>query len=113
MENDSLEMQLSFQIISVAGDAHSNAVLAMESARNGKIDDAKKLMETADASLNEAHKYQTQLLVREAQGTKSELSVILIHAQDHLSMATVSYENAKEVIYLYETLYKLKEEKEK
>ncbi|MDX7989752.1 PTS lactose/cellobiose transporter subunit IIA, partial [Xenorhabdus sp. 12] len=57
--------------------------------------------------INEAHHFQTELIQSEARGEKTEISVLLIHAQDHLMNAITVKELAEEFI----TLHKRVEEK--
>ena len=57
--------------------------------------------------MNKAHKCQTQLIQQEASGNKTDVSVVLIHAQDHL-MNTMNYQMlADEIIDIHERLQKL------
>ncbi|ETJ35662.1 Lichenan-specific phosphotransferase enzyme iia component, partial [human gut metagenome] len=47
-------------------------------------EEARKLIEKADKELAESHKVQTSLIQNEAAGKKTEVSLLLVHAQDHL-----------------------------
>lgn len=85
-------------IIGFAGDARSKAFEALDLAKQGKFEEADKLMEEANANLQEAHNGQTDLLVAEAQGKKMEVGVLLIHSQDHLMTAMLAYDLIKEMI---------------
>ena len=92
---------ISFQLISYAGDACSCFMQAVTKAKEGKCEEADELLSSGNEQLVKAHKAQTDLLVTEAQGNDLEFSVLLIHAQDHL-MTTIMYERiAKEFISLY------------
>ncbi len=92
---------ISFQLISYAGDAFSCFFQAVEKAREGKPEEADRLIREGDAQLTKAHQSQTELLAAEAGGEDLAYSVILVHAQDHLMM-TIMYERvAKEFITLY------------
>ncbi|MDU4935752.1 MAG: PTS lactose/cellobiose transporter subunit IIA [Peptostreptococcaceae bacterium] len=43
--------------------------------------------------MQKAHRYQTELIQNEAQGNKTEMSVILVHAQDHI-MNAMNYQRS-------------------
>lgn len=93
---------VSFQLISYAGEAFSTFYEAVEEARKGNFELAHKKMEEGEKLLNEGHKAQMNLLASEANGQDMELSVILIHAQDHL-MTTIMYQRiAKQLIGILE-----------
>ena len=54
--------------------------------------------------MTKAHRFQTELIQNEANGNKTEMSVILVHAQDHLMNAMNFQQIAEEFIDLYETI---------
>ncbi|MFC6171435.1 PTS lactose/cellobiose transporter subunit IIA [Loigolactobacillus jiayinensis] len=72
-----------------------------------KIDDfvlAQQQLQAADTALTDAHNAQTTLLTREARGQTVPMTLLLIHAQDHL-MSTVTYRDAvSELITLYQKI---------
>lgn len=107
--DENLELQKSFQIISCAGNSRSVSALAVRAAKDGDYDKAKEFLEEANETLTEAHKAQTDLLHFEANGNKLEATVLLIHAQDHLSMAMVEYNSALEITNLYYEIAMIKE----
>ena len=78
----------------------------MQSARNGRFLEAEELLKMASKELNEAHQVQTDLLVNEAKGEKVNLSVIFVHAQDHLSMAIFAKDMAVEYVEGFKLMYK-------
>jgi len=97
----------SFQIIGYSGEALDYFQKAIDAAKENKFDEARKLMTTGKESVNEAHKVQTQMLTQQANGEDVEVSVILVHSQDHL-MTTLTYQRmTNEYIELYERLYKI------
>ena len=67
---------------------------------------AEELLKMASKELNEAHQVQTDLLVNEAKGEKVNLSVIFVHAQDHLSMAIFAKDMAVEYVEGFKLIYK-------
>lgn len=105
MNDTANEMQLlSFQIILHAGNARSSAMEAISLAKAGDALAAREKMDEVEQEFTEAHKLQTKLLQDEASGNKTELSVILIHAQDHLMTAMTVKDMANEFIDLYEKM---------
>ncbi|MBS7009448.1 PTS lactose/cellobiose transporter subunit IIA [Anaerostipes sp.] len=99
--NKKAAQNVSFQIISYAGDAFSYFFKAVQEAREGRYEKADKQLAMGEEQLTLAHEAQTELLAEEAQGNDIEYSILLVHAQDHL-MTTIMYERvAKEFISLY------------
>ncbi|WP_088041426.1 PTS lactose/cellobiose transporter subunit IIA [Bacillus sp. EAC] len=98
--------QTAFQLILHAGNAKSSLMEAMQAAREGKLDEANSKIDEAKIELNHAHHAQTSLIQGEARGEKVELSILLIHAQDHLMNALTMRDLVTEIIYLHEKLDK-------
>jgi PTS system cellobiose-specific IIA component len=88
------------------GNARSKSMEAIAAAKEGEIEEAKKLLEEASDYLGKAHEAQTQLIQTEAGGTKIELSILMIHAQDHLMNAMTVKDLAGEFIDMYEKISK-------
>ncbi|WP_245249601.1 PTS lactose/cellobiose transporter subunit IIA [Vagococcus allomyrinae] len=98
--------QVSFELISKAGDAFGYLVQAINYAREGEFEAANKKVSESEKVMNDAHKVQTSMIVKEAQGEKNELSVLLVHAQDTLMNTILMLTLAKEFILLYQRLGK-------
>ena len=92
---------ISFGIIANAGDARSFAFAALEEAKVGNFEEAEKLLKKSDEAATLAHKAQTELLFKEAQGDKTPGDVLLGHAQDHLMTSMLAVELIREMINLY------------
>lgn len=92
---------ISFGIIAHAGDARSYAYGALAAAKAGNFEEAAELLKQSDAAAVEAHHMQTDLLVNEANGNKTHVDVLLVHAQDHLMTSMLAVELIKELIELY------------
>lgn len=90
-----------FKLIAAAGNAKSQAMMAIRAARDGNIEEARGLLVTADEDLHAAHRAQTELLTEEARGNGVAVNVILVHAQDHLTSAMLVRDLAEEFIELY------------
>ncbi len=92
---------VSFGIIAHAGDARSYAYGALAAAKAGNFEEAAELLKQSDAAAVEAHHMQTDLLINEANGNKTPVDVLLVHAQDHLMTSMLAVELIKELIDLY------------
>ncbi|AIF54306.1 PTS lactose/cellobiose transporter subunit IIA [Pelosinus sp. UFO1] len=90
--------QVIFTIILHAGNARSYCFEALAAARSGKHKDAAERLDEATKELQKAHAMQTNLLQLEAQGEKQEVSLLLVHAQDHLMNALLAKDLIKEMI---------------
>ncbi|MCM8711886.1 PTS lactose/cellobiose transporter subunit IIA [Clostridium sp. SYSU_GA19001] len=96
-ENDLIPMT----IIANSGDARSLAFQALEEAKAGNFQKAEELLAESEAAANLAHKAQTELLFKEANGEKQDVNVLLVHSQDHLMTSMLAHELIKEIILLY------------
>lgn len=105
MENNEL-LQAVMGLIMYGGNAKSECMEAIQLAKDGDIVAANEKIEAANESLLQAHHSQTSLLTQEAGGENVEVSLMLIHAQDHLMNAITFRDLAKEIIVLHEKLKK-------
>lgn len=94
-------------IIVNGGNARSNAMRAIAAAKKGNFEEANQFMETSSEDLNKAHRIQTDLIQAEARGDKAEISLLMIHAQDHLMNAMTLKDLAVEMIDMHEKISKL------
>lgn len=92
-------------IIITAGEAKGYAYEALSKAKEGKFEEAYSLMEKSEEALSRAHDIQTSLLSREANGEKIEISILFIHAQDHLMTCMSENKLIKEIIELKKEIY--------
>lgn len=97
-------LQAVMGLIIHSGNTKSECMEALQLAKTGKHSEAKAKMELANKALIEAHHSQTGLLTKEANGEKVELTMLLIHAQDHLMNAITFRDLAIEMIDLYERI---------
>ena len=93
-----------FSLIANSGEGRSLSMEAIARAKKEDFDGAKALLEQADEKIAEAHKSQTSLIQSEADGQKAEVSLLLIHAQDHLMNAITISQMAKEFVDLYQKM---------
>lgn len=93
--------EMIFQLITYSGGAKSSLLEGIQIAKTGDIVKAKAKIAEAEAELALAHKTQTQLIQNEAGGQATPVSLLLIHAQDHLMNAILLKDLANEFIDLY------------
>lgn len=101
---DPQEYEKAFLMIASAGNAKSNAMLAIRAARAGDLAQAKELLAEADRDLHDAHSTQTDMLTEEARGNAVKVNIILVHAQDHLTGAMLTRDLADEFVAIYTEL---------
>ena len=101
MELDESREMVSFGIIAHAGDARSYAFGALEAAKKGNFEEADALLKKSRDAAVEAHHMQTALLTEEANGNKTMVDMLLVHAQDHLMTSMLATELMKELIEIY------------
>ena len=82
-----------------SGQARSLAYAALKQAKQGDFAAAKTMM-----ALNEAHLVQTKLIEGDAGEGKMKVSLVLVHAQDHLMTSMLARELITELIELHEKL---------
>lgn len=92
---------LGFEIVSYAGEARSKLLDALKAAQVGEFDKAEELVESANASIVEAHHAQTSLLQKEAAGEDLAFSVTLMHGQDHLMTTVLLKDLIQHLINIY------------
>ncbi|MDE7022824.1 MULTISPECIES: PTS lactose/cellobiose transporter subunit IIA [Ligilactobacillus] len=99
--------QIGLKLVAYAGDARSDLIEALESARKGDFDSAKRLLSSAKESLVLAHNTQTELLAREAGGSELEVTFIMVHGQDTLMTTMMLYDQARFMLDEYQRLARL------
>ncbi|HEL0023378.1 PTS lactose/cellobiose transporter subunit IIA [Streptococcus equi subsp. zooepidemicus] len=94
-------------LIMYGGEAKGKAVEAIHAARDGQFEKAQYLLQEATHSLNVAHRSQTSLLSQEAAGDQVDLSLLLVHGQDHMMTALAFIDLAKELVAVYDKISKI------
>jgi PTS system cellobiose-specific IIA component len=104
---DRFELQV-MKLITFASESKSCSFEALKLARQGEIDKAKEKLEESRLISHDAHKIQTELIVKETSGDKVSISLLLIHAQDHLMNSICTRELIEEMIITYEEIKEIK-----
>lgn len=97
--------EIVMQIILDGGSARSYSMEAIHHAKTGNIEEAREHIGKAIEALGKAHRIQTQLIQEEAAGNNKEVSLLMVHAQDHLMNAITIKDLAQEFIDMYEKLH--------
>ena len=90
--------EIIMNLIMYGGDARSQSLMAIQTAREGDFTEALALLKSADESINKAHVIQTKLIQDEVRGEKTEVNLLMVHAQDHLMNAMTVCDLAREII---------------
>jgi len=94
-------------LIAGAGDSRSYCMEAIDHAREGDFGKAREAVDSAVAAMIETHEVQTQLIRDEMEGKSEAVSLLMVHAQDHLNLALIMRDIAEEFIALYERISRL------
>ena len=105
---DNLEVAMG--LIAGAGDSRAYCMEAIDYAREGQFNEARDALKQAVAAMIETHEIQTQLIRDEMEGKGEDVSLIMVHAQDHLNLALIMRDVAEEFIALYERIKRLEGE---
>lgn len=97
-------MEIVMGLIVNGGDAKSSAMEAIQIAKEGNFDDARKKLQESDEALRKAHSSQTSMLTQEASGNDIEVSLLMVHAQDHLMNAITFRDLAEEIVSVHEKI---------
>ncbi len=90
------------EIIVNAGQSRSLCFEALQAARDGNFNEANSLLREADGYARDAHKMQTRLIEQDAGEARQPMTLIMVHAQDHLMTSLLARELAGEIIHLYQ-----------
>lgn len=101
MENNHQE-RIAFNLILHSGNARSFYMEAIALAKIYEFTKARAKIKEAEEEITDAHRIQASLIHDEAKGDSIHLSILLIHAQDHLMNALTIKDLACEMIDMYE-----------
>ena len=97
-------LEVIMQLIMHGGDVKGKAIEAIEAAKAGDFEAATNKLKESEQALVKAHHSQTGLLTQEASGEAVEVSLLMIHGQDHLMTAIAFKDLAKEIIEVYKRM---------
>lgn len=93
--------RMTMQLIMHGGMARSKSMEAIAAVKGGSATAAEDLLSEAAQELALAHEAQAELIQSEADGQPVPLSLLLVHAQDHLMNAITIRDMAIELVELY------------
>lgn len=102
--DESESQMVAFEIILHSGNARTSIHEAMDFMKEEKFEEAEAKLAEADEELTLAHKSQADMLHEFGQGTKIEIQIIMVHAQDHLMTTMTLKEVAEEMKCIYKRL---------
>jgi PTS system cellobiose-specific IIA component len=107
MASEELEQQI-FEIISSVGQAKSLFIEAIHEAKKGQFEVARNKMKEGSESFVKGHRVHADILQKsmDVSSGSSDISLILIHAEDQIMAADSFKILAGEFIDLYETISK-------
>ena len=101
MENKIMELIIN------GGDARGKALQAISSANKNEFGQAEVFLKECADSLHKAHTIQTELIQAEINGDdKVSVSLLMVHAQDHLMNAITVKDLAEQMIALAKIVHK-------
>lgn len=105
--SEQMKMDLEEQVMGIiinSGEARSCAYQALALAKKGEFEFADAKMEEARQAANAAHQVQTQLIEADMGEGKTTMTLIMVHAQDHLMTSMLARELIKELIELHKKM---------
>ncbi|WED24604.1 PTS N,N'-diacetylchitobiose transporter subunit IIA [Vibrio sp. JC009] len=97
-------MDLEEQVMGIiinAGQSRSLCYEALRHAKQGEFTEAEGLMKEAQEYANKAHLVQTQLIEADEGEGKTQMTLVMVHAQDHLMTSMLAKELVTELIELH------------
>lgn len=92
--------QTVMELLINAGEARSQSMIAIQQARQNEWEAAETALAAADEAIKAAHKVQTALISEDEGRGKIPVTLILVHAQDHLMTAMLCRDLAGELVLL-------------
>ena len=94
-----------FEIISNVGTARGCYVEAIDLATEGKFEEAERKIEEGSSYFAKGHNAHTDLVQKEAAGEKTDVILLLVHAEDQLMSAEGFKIIAEKFIAMSKKLY--------
>ncbi|ARU93098.1 PTS lactose/cellobiose transporter subunit IIA [Tatumella citrea] len=94
--------EMMINLILCAGESKSYAMEAIQAARISQWETAADCLQKSTLSARQCHNSQTQLIGLDEGCGKIPVSLIMVHAQDHIMNAMLCREMAEEIVALYQ-----------
>ncbi len=92
--------QIMMELLINAGEARSHAMSAIQFARKREWQQADEALAASVEAAKGAHRIQTQLIGADEGAGKVPVTLIMVHAQDHLMNAMLCRDLAEEIVLL-------------
>lgn len=92
--------EIIMELIVHSGNARSFAMEAIQEAKKGNFEKVDSLLKETNSEFLKAHEIQTKMIQDEINGESTAISLLMVHAQDHLMNAQTVKDLAEEFIYL-------------
>jgi len=92
---------IAMNLVGNSGESRSLAFEALAEVKLGNYEKADEKMALSKERILQAHGMQTDLIVKEADGEKVEIGLLMVHAQDHLMTSMLARELIIEIIELH------------
>lgn len=96
--------QMCMELIVNAGDGRSCAMEALGFARGSDYEHAREKLSQAEDALLAAHKAQISMIQQETMGQRTEVTLLLVHAQDHIMNAMTVLDLVREMVMMYQRM---------
>lgn len=100
------------EMIANAGEAKSLALKALSLAGQNEFEQVRLVLQEAEEALNKAHSAHAKLLFYEAQNQDLKVTLLMMHAGDHLNSADTIKVLVEEIVRIYEKNQNTEKEKE-
>ncbi|AEM77862.1 PTS lactose/cellobiose transporter subunit IIA [Thermoanaerobacter wiegelii] len=97
--------EIIFQMILHGGNARTEAYEALKYAKVGDFETAQRHIEAASEELHKAHQVQADIIQKEAAGGESKITLLMVHAQDHVMTAMAEKNLIERMVDLYKLIY--------
>ncbi|MBP2168140.1 PTS system cellobiose-specific IIA component [Erwinia toletana] len=97
--------QIMMELLINAGEARSHAMSAIQFARKREWQNADDALAASVAAAKAAHQIQTWLIGADEGVGKVPVTLILVHAQDHLMNAMLCRDLAEEIVLLRKEIF--------
>jgi len=104
--------QVVMEIIVNAGEARSLCFESLQLARKGQLEEARAKVQQSRECINQAHLTQTRLIELDQGEGKVPMTLVMVHAQDHLMTTIAVQELAVEMLELHARLDEQQSEQE-
>ncbi|SMO31906.1 PTS lactose/cellobiose transporter subunit IIA [Melghirimyces algeriensis] len=96
--------EIGFQLILHSGNARSKIIQSLREYRAGNVSEAENLLTQVEGDLSMAHQIHFHMIQKEANGEKTEFSLLLMHAEDHLMSILTMKELVKELLEVFKSV---------